>query len=243
MTKISGFTYIHNAIAGGYPLREAIFAIRDRVDDVVVVDCQSTDGTREWLQTLGVMVIDGRWDGRAGETLAAAHALNTKCAGDIIWHFEADEVFDETLAREVALEIEMGNYDLAVWRLQVEQNFQRVRWWPEPVHRIYPKGSVTKQGHTTTRHSDAKVISHKWGFLWDCTNIFRDNWRERYKQQAELWGHSDLTYRRVPLHFMEDPVKFDIEEFLQEPHWTWTETPLAIPKILRPLVGKTRYEP
>jgi hypothetical protein len=36
MTTISGFTFIHNAISSGYPY----------VDEMVVVDMQSTDGTR-----------------------------------------------------------------------------------------------------------------------------------------------------------------------------------------------------
>lgn len=240
--KVSGFSYIHNAIAGGYPIVEAIEAVRDYVDEIVIVDCQSDDGTRELLQKLGVRIIDGKWGNQAGETLAAAHALHTECQGDIVIHFEADEVYDHNLIREISLEIEMGNYDLSVWRLQLEQNFQRVRWYPEAVHRVYPKGTVKKLGHTTTRYGDAKLISQVWGYLWDITNCFRDNWKRRYQQQAELWGHSEPSYQRVPLHFLQNPVDFDVEAFLREPQWEWTTTPFKTPEILRPLVGMTKYE-
>lgn len=240
--KVSGFTYIHNAIAGGYPLLEAIHSVIDYVDEMVVVDCASTDGTRKLLDRLGVRIIDGEWGSEAGETLKKAHALHTLCEGDVIVHFEADEIFDRDLIREVNLQIECGNYDLAVWRLQLEQNFQRCRWYPEPVHRVFPKGSVTKDGHTTTRHKDAHQIAPEWGYLWDCASCFRDNWKTRFEQQARLWGHSEPIYRRVPLHFLQEPVDFDVEAFLSEPQWTWQTTPFDIPEILRPLVGKTKYE-
>lgn len=240
--KVSGFSYIHNALHGGYPIVEAIEAIRDYVDEIVIVDCQSDDGTRQVLDKLGVRIIDGEWGDKAGETLAKAHALNVECRGDVIVHFEADEVFDHNLIREVYLEIDMGNYDLAVWRLQLCQNFQRCQWYPELVHRVYPKGTVVKNGHTTNKHNEATAISQVWGYLWDCTNCFRDNWQGRFEQQTSLWGHSEPVYRRVPLHFLQSPTDFDVGAFLQEPEWEWNTTPFNIPQVLRHLVGKTRYE-
>ena len=133
MAIVSGFTYVHNAIAGGYPILEAIHSVIDFVDEIVVVDCQSTDDTRRLLERLAkddsykLRVIDGKWGSEAGETLKRAHFLHTFCEGDVIIHFEADEVFDRLLIQEINLEIECGNYDLAVWRIQLEQNFQRVR--------------------------------------------------------------------------------------------------------------------
>lgn len=41
---------IHNDIEGGYPFVEAIEAVRGYVDNVYVVDMQSTDGTRGILE-------------------------------------------------------------------------------------------------------------------------------------------------------------------------------------------------
>lgn len=239
--KVSGFSFVHNALIAGYPIVEAIHSVLPYVDEMVVVDCASTDGTRELLQQLGVLIIDGEWGNQAGETLKAAHALHCLCAGDVIVHFEADEVFDQSLIEEISIEIEMGNYNLAVWRIQLEQNFQRVRWYPEPVHRVFKKGTVVKQGHTTNAHSIAKVIDNRWGYLWDITNCFRDQWLKRNHQQANLWDE-EPQYRRVPIHFMHSILVDDIDKMLTEPHWTWQTTPFNIPEILRPLVGKTRYE-
>ena len=46
MIKISGFSYIHNAIAGGYPLLEAVHSIYDYVDEMVIVDCPKCNEER-----------------------------------------------------------------------------------------------------------------------------------------------------------------------------------------------------
>lgn len=240
---ISGFSFIHNAIAGGYPIVEAVRAVQPHVDEVVVVDCASTDGTRDVLQALGVRILDGEWGNQAGETLKQAHARHTECQGDVILHFEADEVYDPRLVIRIVELVDQGHQDIAVQRIQVEQNFQRVRWYPELVHRVFPRGSVIKVGHTTNMHRLASTIGMNFGFLWDVTNCFRDNWRARIKAQAELW-EEEPAYRVVPFHFKE-PIRMDeadLDLFLSQPHWEWTATPMAIPENLRHLVGMTKYE-
>jgi len=237
---ISGFSFIHNAFHAGYPIREAIAAVRPYVDEMVVVDAESNDGTLEWLQGSNLVdrVIQAKWGYNAGETLTRLHAMNVECKGDVIVHFEADEVYDDELINNCLNLIESGYKSQTVWRLQIEQNFQRVRWYPELVHRIFPKGSVIKQGHTTSEHHEALEDMDIDGFLWDVTNCFRDNYHARKKQQSELW-HGLENSLNVPLHVshdIDDPVNLD------DPHWTWTTTPLNIPEILKPLVGKNKYE-
>jgi hypothetical protein len=130
-----------------------------------------------------------------------------------------------------------------VHRVQVEQNFQRIRWYAEPVHRIFKKGTVKKVGHTTDRHAEAGKLGFDDGLLWDCTNNFRDNFLARIDQQAKLWG--SCNYNVVPQHFTHQHIlltREQIEEFLKEPHWEYKTTMLNIPDILKPLVGKTKYD-
>jgi len=254
---ISGFTFIHNAINAGIPIRESIKAVLPYVDELVVIDAESNDGTRELLETLDVRIIDADWGTSGGETLARLHAMNVECKHDTILHFEADEVFDETLIEDLHHLLMRGSQNQWVYRLQIEQNFQRIRWYPELVHRCFQKGQVTKSGHTTKEH--VKIIK-EWGekhhvltehdnsFLWDVTNCFRDNWIDRIEQQAELRAGTEtvgLEYRMVGLHSNDGFETFTKEraiERLKQPHWTWKETPLNIPEILTPLVGTTRYE-
>lgn len=251
MTSISGFTFVHNAIAGGYPIVEAIRAVQHYVDEVIVVDMQSTDGTREWLKEYGkkyegkVRIIDGYWGNSAGETLREAHSQYIQCSEDVIIHFEADEVYDDNLIRTIVNFIKQGIMDISVYRLQLEQNFQRCRWYPERVHRVFGKHSNTrKEGHTTNRHDLATVISPENGFLWDITNCFRDNWLKRIEQQAEL-RDAEPQYIMSGLHTLHvsEVLEDHARRKLNESHWIWTRTPFDIPKILKPLVGQVKYEP
>lgn len=250
MTTISGFSFIHNGLEGGYPIVEVIRALQPAVDEIVVVDAQSTDGTRQLLDRLAarlgsqLRVLDGPWGNQAGQTLAALHAMHTECRGDVIVHAEGDEVYDGMLLGEVKRRIQAGQHDLAVHRLQVEQNGQRCRWYPYPVHRVFPRGTVRKVGETTDRKHDAAVIGPEHGYLWDVTNWFRDHWLGRVQNQAALW-HGVPSYRAVPFHFGERVTlePGELAEFLSQPHWTWTRSPFDLPGPLRRLVGQTCYEP
>ena len=245
---ISGFTFIHNALEGGYPIVEAIKAVWPFVGEMVVVDMESTDGTRDVLEEMGVTILDGVWTpGGAGKCLQINHLMHEKCSGDIIWHFEADEIYSYNLACTIQSSILVGYSDMAVYRIQVEQNFQRVRWYPEPVHRIFPKGSVLKDGHTTDVHTDGHIqmtiLAPSCGLLWDVTNCFRDNYLGRVKNQAELWG-GDARRLMVPIHALSDFVYLTEAEAqleLEDPRWTWLQSPFDLPRELKKLVGMTKY--
>jgi len=263
MITISGFTFIHNAIKSGYPIIEAIRAVQPYVDEICVVDMQSTDSTRQVLEQLAnscvdggkrpttcdcapIKILDGYWGNQAGETLRQAHSMYKHCSGDIIIHFEGDEVYEPELLENIIYLIAQGVKDIAVHRLQLEQNFQRCRWYPEPVHRVFSRLSHTrKEGHITDRHGQATVLGPDNGYLWDITNCFRDNWLYRVRKQAELWN-KEPQYIMTPIHscLPADLSEIDAQRWLYGGrHWEWTSTPFAIPDILKPLVGKVKYEP
>lgn len=241
--KISGFTFIHNGLDGGFPFVEAIQAVRPYVDEVIAVDIESTDGTFNILDKLCDKVLTSSWDGR--DTTPRAFLKHIECKGDIIIFFEADEVFDDNLLSEALWAIERGHDNIAVWRIQVEQNFQRVRQYPIPVHRIFPRGGGSYRIHPTNL-PDARFSIHilppSAGYLWDISNCFRDTWFQRKQNQSEIWGEPRSLM--VAGHFTEptEISKIEEEDRLNEAHWLWTSSPFALPQILLPLVGKTRYE-
>ncbi|MGH7274641.1 MAG: glycosyltransferase [Nitrospiria bacterium] len=242
--KLSGFSFTHNCIQSGYPIIQAIEVVRDFVSEIVVVDMASTDQTRRVLTRLGCRVLDGRWATPVfcgDDVLRAAYDRHEECEGDVIIFFEADEVYDPNLLRRAVWEIEQGHHNLAMWRLQLEQGFQRCRWYPIRVHRIFPKGAGSYRNHPTICPVDIPTIPGEYGYMWDIANCFRDDVLTRRRNQNQVWGSSRRLY--VSGHFTESVELSEAEEVarLAEEHWTWRATPFAIPEVLRPLVGVTRY--
>lgn len=237
MMKLSAFTFAYNAIEGGMPIIEAIAAVRPYVDEILAVDCQSTDDTRRVLQATCDRVIDGpAWEGR--DIQHQVFEYHRECQGDVIVLFEADEVYSETLLSEIHWAIEKGHRDIGVHRIQIEQNFQRVREYPTPCYRVFPKGGGYYHKHPTHCPDGVYVLPPTAGYLWDCSNCFKYNWGIRRVNQAKVWGDPH-TYA-VARHFTEPNQRMD--GFFSQPHWDFTETPLNIPLVLRPLLGKPKYE-
>lgn len=234
--KLSAFTFAYNAIDGGFPIVQSVEAIRPYVDEVVAVDCQSTDDTRRVLQAICHKVIDGpAWEGR--DIQHQVFELHRQCEGDIIILFEADEVYDESLLSEIHWAIEKGYTDIGVYRIQVEQNFQRVREYPTPCYRVFPKGGGYYHKHPTHCPDNVYVLPPSAGYLWDCSNCFKYNWGTRTINQTKVWGNPH-TYV-VAKHFTETNQMS--EDFFSQPHWDFKSTPLAIPIVLQPLLGVTKY--
>jgi hypothetical protein len=108
--KVSGFTFIKDALIYDYPVVEAIRSILPLCDEVVVAVGKSNDKTRELIGSIDpgrVHIVDTEWDmslregGRvlAEETNKAFRAV----AGDSDWAFyiQGDEVIHEKYLDEV----------------------------------------------------------------------------------------------------------------------------------------------
>lgn len=100
--KISGFTFVRNAIHLDYPIRESIASILPIVDEFWVAAGDSTDGTTELIRSIGdpkIHIIESVWDPslfvhgaiNAGQTNLAL----SRCTGDWCFYLQADEVFHE----------------------------------------------------------------------------------------------------------------------------------------------------
>lgn len=102
--KVSGFTFIRNAVKYDYPILEAISSILPVCDEVVVAVGNSEDSTRELIEKIGspkIKIIDTVWDdslregGRvlAVETDKAFNAISTD--SDWAFYIQGDEVLHE----------------------------------------------------------------------------------------------------------------------------------------------------
>jgi glycosyltransferase involved in cell wall biosynthesis len=102
--KVSGFTFVRNAIRFDYPVVESISSILPVCDEVIVAVGQSEDGTRGLIESIGspkIRIIDTIWDEslrKGGEVLAVeTNKAFDAVAPDATWAFyiQADEVFHE----------------------------------------------------------------------------------------------------------------------------------------------------
>ncbi len=101
--KISGFTFIRNGILMGYPFRESIKSALPLVDEFVVVACESSDGTRNGLESLRaenpkIKIIDSDWNvtKKSGAVLSEKTNVAIKnITGDYGLYVQCDEGIHE----------------------------------------------------------------------------------------------------------------------------------------------------
>lgn len=99
---ISGFLYVRNGIEYGYPFLEAIQSVLSICDEFIVVIGDSTDGTREAVESLKsskIKIIDTVWDMNL-RTGGKIFAQQSNIGIDAIkgkWglHIQADEIVHE----------------------------------------------------------------------------------------------------------------------------------------------------
>lgn len=102
--KVSGFTFIRNAIKFDYPIKEAILSILPVCDEVVVLVGNSDDNTRALIESINdprIKIFDSVWDDglrEGGKVLAAeTNKAFEKISADADWAFyiQGDEIFHE----------------------------------------------------------------------------------------------------------------------------------------------------
>ncbi len=100
--KISGFSFVKNAIRLYYPVVEVITSVLPLVDEFVIACGDSDDGTTEAIRAIGdpkIRIIETVWD-PAHFVHGAVNAVQSNialdaCSGDWCVYLQADEVIHE----------------------------------------------------------------------------------------------------------------------------------------------------
>ncbi|HUK66395.1 MAG TPA: hypothetical protein VLV17_06165 [Anaeromyxobacteraceae bacterium] len=100
--KVSGFTFVRDAVKLHYPVVPAIRSLLPLVDEMVVNVGVSNDGTLELVRAIGdprLVVFESRWDETAlerGKVLAQQTDLAlARCRGEVCLYVQADEAYHE----------------------------------------------------------------------------------------------------------------------------------------------------
>lgn len=205
---VSGATFTRDTLTGGWPLFESIASFLPLVDEMLVVDMGSTDGTLEILEDLAkanprIRVEHGdAFDKNAGDARAFAVAANdcmARADHDRILFFQADEVphhgLLQTLSDRWNSDLpDREKYDLAFWRLQVCYNFQQILWLPHDVHRVVWRGWQDSTGRRTTFDGDGRTTQR----TADARILNLDHDRSWFPKWGELWGEEWGGQKRIP---------------------------------------------
>ena len=231
---ITGFTFTRNSVTKGEPFVEAILQVKPFVNEILVVDIESTDNTRDVLYDLGVTVIT------ATNNPDRVFELHQRAKFENIIQFYPNEIYSIPLLKEIKTLIASCSIrDISVLRLVIEQNFQRIRWYPEFVHRVFRRGNVIKKGLSTNKEHLKRMvrIGPASDYLWACHYCFRENWADQFSLEE------DICTRLVPNHFIGDNHFNNITNVCKAPHWKYKSTPFRIPTILNKHVGVSKYNP
>lgn len=102
--KVTGFSFIKNAVNFDFPIKEALLSIEPLCDEIVVAVGDCTDGTRELVQSIHptkIKIIDTVWNpnlNRDGVVLADETNKALKAIGndsDWLIYIQGDEVMHE----------------------------------------------------------------------------------------------------------------------------------------------------
>jgi hypothetical protein len=100
--RVSGFTFVRNAVKLGYPVVPAIRSVLPLVDELIVNVGVCDDGTLELVRSIGdprLVVFESRWDDtlvEKGAVLAQQTDLALdRCTGDVGIYVQADEALHE----------------------------------------------------------------------------------------------------------------------------------------------------
>jgi glycosyltransferase involved in cell wall biosynthesis len=227
--KISGFSFIRNGNALGYPFVPSIRSLLPLCDEVIVNVPRSTDGTLEAVRAIGdpkIRIIESDWDEkeRVGDPIFRRHtdlALE-QCTGDWCVYIQGDEVLHEdTLpAMRVTMERELNNpkvQGLLVNYTNFYGSFwtevYSFGWYYEEVRVIRrdPKirASGGAQGFRTTENQKLWVKDSGGRYFHYSCALRPDVARKKRANLASLFGMDDLVkhQREASTGYYDDDQK------------------------------------
>jgi len=260
---VSGCSFIRNTFAG-FCIFESMASLLPLVDEYVVLDLGSDDGTLHYLERIAaanprVRLLRGSFPVTdAGAFATLANDLMGHCRHEAVWYHQADEIWHESLLGMVRDRFDAGQFDLSFWRIQYRDNFQKVKWFPHVVHRVGTRGSQFRfvgDGMNTDRFMEPPICSdYDGGYFMQWGEMGQEGVKPYVNQMvldvSLVGGFRDCIVERRALHapFWHEPPTVEGKpadqwriEAERNPDWMQQESPYDLPAIMRFHVGKTRY--
>jgi hypothetical protein len=234
------------------------------VKDMHVLDLQSDDGTYEILQDIAkhnprVYAYRSKFthvDAKAFADAANECIALATCPNVLFW--QADEIWHQDLLLRMRDWFNEGIFDMNFWRVQLRYNWQHIKWYPHPVHRVGPKDNFVfvDDGMNTERRWGVDVCSTydmgqfmRWEdeyrhdpktlpldqMILDVSQVggFLDNIVDKRKLHSPFWHENDIIEgKNAGKWYTEQRGNYD---------WTYVTSPFNIPHIMKRHLGRKRY--
>ncbi len=251
--KISGFTIIKNAIINDYPIVEAITSILPVVDEMVVLIGDSSDATKELVQSINsekIRIFDSVWDQslRKGGVVLA---VETDKAFQLIdkestWAFyiQADEVVHERYLPSIIQACAKYKDDLQVEGLlfkylhfygTYDYTGDSRKWYNREIRIIrndksihaYKDAQGFRKGRTKLKVQPVDAYIYHYGWVKSLQQM-----KKKMKEVSRYWNEESDTW----LNFMRSDDFFKFEEFDSLNKFTGTH-----PKVLQKRIEEKNW--
>ena len=214
--KVSGFTFLRNAVINGYPFEESIRSILPVVDEFICVIGESQDETRARVAAIGckkIRMVDSQWNesmqDRGFVYGQQKMIAQYNCSGDWAFYLEGDEVLHEAEVGQIRqtmqdnlsdLEVEALYFDFFHFYGTPEQvgiaGYRRApRVIRNSIRTIAPDGLfwVVKDRNKKGRYPSAKHAGGNIYHYGHCRSVSKMS--EKLNQVGKYWGSSHKEFQ------------------------------------------------
>ena len=255
MMKVSGFTFVRNAIKYDYPVKESIMSVLPLCDEFIVAVGNSQDATRELIQTISsekIRIIDTIWDEslkKGGRILAVeTDKAFAEVTSDADWciYIQADEVMheDQLPTIRTAMERYKDNPQiegLLFSYLHFYGNYNYIgdarKWYPKEV-RIIRKRSDIKSYRDAQGFRKGEI---KLQVTPIDAQIFHYGWVKPPNKQADKRKYFESLYH-APDPKLEEVTEWDYTDSTRLKRFDGTHPKVMLERINR-LNWSFAYDP
>jgi glycosyltransferase involved in cell wall biosynthesis len=251
--KVSGFTFVRNAIKFDYPIVEAITSILPLCDEMIVAVGNSDDDTLALIKSIDspkIKIIETVWDDtlREGGKVLAVETDKALAAvspdSDWCFYVQGDEVVHEKYLSTIQQAMQDNLHDLKVDGLLFKYQhfygtYQYVadaqRWYRREIRVIRNTGKVTSykdaQGFRTTDNQKLRVKlidAYMYHYGWVKPPEIQ---REKMKSSIKFWANEEKTDALKP-----QLDNFDYSEIDSLSHFEGTH-----PKVMQARIERVNW--
>lgn len=247
--KLSLYTAMKNCVANDYPFMEMLHHHLPLVDEIVVNEGFSTDGTYEQLQNIDqkIRIVRTNWEKPTGEGwwIHFKDAARRACTGDWCIHLDSDEFVPEWEFRKIREYLDKTNDVMVPVRFTnfygnyrvYHPNPAKVNWITRKmvIHRNLPEiefwgdgSNIKLQGKPFTwETSQCEFNVHHFGSVRDAA-LLRQSWWVAGRARTDRsvwWKPPTFVFRLFPHNWLDKDYLSDLEIYSGEPISAVRENP------------------